>query len=891
MANLNEQIKVDRSVSQVVRDGNGKLQSWYEMQMTFTVTRSPVTGRPVFVGGAGVGGRAQLVFIYNEATGALSETRGDYFGSFHGELVEEAVGRLGAGQITSGDIADFGDAVSQRLTAVNAAIASDLGGGAIGLLLGDGRAYSPVKLTPKGLTGRDIKRCHDIVAMNSSYGVVELAPGAKYVITAESVVPILIVPGSGYTSAPTVTIGPPNDPSGTQAVIEAVVADGGVRGFKIINPGLGYTTKPTITITGGGGTGAVVDIELVGLHWNTGRVGIVGNGATLSAQTMTRGYAVHWYGALSGTSVPLITVLPFSNFFLLGPGDSAPTYNALNIAQNNPTDGMLFGGGLGTSQSANMGTAPTGTFTMTLNQLHVSGFRDNYIFADRAYLLHFYGCYSGRAWRSSANVITGIDAGENIAFFGGCFYNNKTSKTGVLRIVAVNEGTGYTSAPTVTISPPASGVQATATAVVWAGKVVDIVITNEGSGYDKNNPPDVLITGGNGSGAKAVAVCHSVCIHMEPGGNADLFISGMSFDYSDQIWSVFSGGITATAPHCEDNSTLPMVYMCPGYRDGAADTLNMRIFGGGFGPTRGAVRPAIFRFDTARGSDKISFSCRSVIGVYDQPVARVYDIVGSARPAQIDFDGTGLSIGSQNQINTGQFNQAANADLLFGSAGQAPAGWEIGSATGLTITKEAGIGVADVRTAWIVRGNTPNTTDFTPETVSQVTEIRYGDKVYVAGTDFNLGGSGAWIHWGPAGDEPPAGALYRMTYLYGGAGVRIIASSAVTLDTSTTPAGYLVRNKVPIRPGQRPHADFYMFLSAITSGSIRVYMHYYDGAGNIVGSYAGSLPNRTTAMSSMTRVVASGMSAPPGAQAVGLVLQCSGFAGTIDLGRCYLYVQ
>jgi hypothetical protein len=59
--------------------------------------------------------------------------------------------------------------------------------------------------------------------------------------------------GSGYTSAPTVTI---TGGGGSGAVATALISFGAVTGFNLVDPGSGYTPTPTVTITGGGGTGA-----------------------------------------------------------------------------------------------------------------------------------------------------------------------------------------------------------------------------------------------------------------------------------------------------------------------------------------------------------------------------------------------------------------------------------------------------------------------------------------------------------------------------------------------------------------------------------------------------------------------------------------------------------
>lgn len=70
-------------------------------------------------------------------------------------------------------------------------------------------------------------------------------------------------PGSGYSSAPTVTIAPPpNGTNGITAKAFATIASGNVTAITITNPGSGYTTPPNVTITGNAtGTAVVSDTE------------------------------------------------------------------------------------------------------------------------------------------------------------------------------------------------------------------------------------------------------------------------------------------------------------------------------------------------------------------------------------------------------------------------------------------------------------------------------------------------------------------------------------------------------------------------------------------------------------------------------------------------------
>ena len=69
--------------------------------------------------------------------------------------------------------------------------------------------------------------------------------------------------GTGYTSAPAVTIAAPTTPGGTTATAEAVITGGVVTSIRITDPGTGYLTAPTVTLTPNNGTtlGAAVIVN------------------------------------------------------------------------------------------------------------------------------------------------------------------------------------------------------------------------------------------------------------------------------------------------------------------------------------------------------------------------------------------------------------------------------------------------------------------------------------------------------------------------------------------------------------------------------------------------------------------------------------------------------
>lgn len=87
-------------------------------------------------------------------------------------------------------------------------------------------------------------------------------------------------------------------------------------------------------------------------------------------------------------------------------------------------------------------------------------------------------------------------------------FTHQRTSNGILTIPVTTQGSGYVTAPAVTIAaPPAGGVQATAVAVLGtggnAGKVVSITITNPGAGYTSN--PTITIGAPPSGGVQAMA--------------------------------------------------------------------------------------------------------------------------------------------------------------------------------------------------------------------------------------------------------------------------------------------------------------------------------------------------------------------------------------------------
>ena len=198
--------------------------------------------------------------------------------------------------------------------------------------------------------------------------------------------------GSGYTSVPTVNIGAPNVPGGTQATAGATISGGNVVAISIFQPGSGYTSTPSVTITSGGGASATANATL--------STGIV-NSITLT--NAGSGY----------TSPPTVTISG-------GGGSNAAAIAQLTTFQKGVASVLVTNGGTGYTSS------PTVTIT--------------------------------GGGGSSANGIAIVSGGQ------------------VTQVIMDNQGSGYTSSPSVSFSGGGATANATAIGIANTDSVVDVAV-------------------------------------------------------------------------------------------------------------------------------------------------------------------------------------------------------------------------------------------------------------------------------------------------------------------------------------------------------------------------------------------------------------------------------
>ena len=111
-----------------------------------------------------------------------------------------------------------------------------------------------------------------------------------------------------------------------------------------------------------------------------------------------------------------------------------------------------------------------------------------------------YNAFVQRLGKSATNSLHKAEVNGLVEFITAPYKLNYVDT-----ITVVNGGTGYTSAPTVTINGAGSG--ATAVANIQLGQVISITVTNSGSGY--NSASSVTLIGGGGSGALATVETNS----------------------------------------------------------------------------------------------------------------------------------------------------------------------------------------------------------------------------------------------------------------------------------------------------------------------------------------------------------------------------------------------
>ena len=286
--------------------------------------------------------------------------------------------------------------------------------------------------------------------------------------------------GSFYTSIPTVTISPPSF-GGVQATGIANIVNGVVVSISMTNFGSRYTTIPSITITPATGD-------------------VTGSGATAVAVLAKNSVRINNAGAVIFTG----DINAHGDFIQDGIGSITFGDSSMVSSIGATATALLSNGTVGSLVSNVVGVGYNSVPDVTVSAPYLYQatavaelFGATVSFIRPVFTSNFYNfapvviieAPSGPGIRATAIAVlgTGAQAGQVVSY------------------TVTNVGSGYLTIPKVIVAP--ASVTATATAIlgssgVLKSSVVGYSITNPGVGYI----PPVTISGGGGSGAKAIAI-------------------------------------------------------------------------------------------------------------------------------------------------------------------------------------------------------------------------------------------------------------------------------------------------------------------------------------------------------------------------------------------------
>ena len=352
------------------------------------------------------------------------------------------------------------------------------------------------------------------------------APPATPTNLAEDAVTAIVLtnPGSGYTSAPTVSF---TGGGGTGAVAVAVMAGTTLASITLTGGGSGYKSAPVVSITGGGGSGAIATASLTpttvgvltltngGSGYTTApTVAFTGGGGT--GATATAAIASSVLSATitnAGTGYTSTPTVGFSGgggtgatgvASLTGGGlASATLTNAGSGYTSAPTVTVVGGGGTGAVVTAVLATTSVASVALTSGGTGVLGSAPVAAFSGGA------GSGAAATVNTSGGIggLTLVAAGTGYADFfvptlsggggSGAVVYGWASGGVILGFSVEVIGSGYTSAPTVDLSP-GGGTGGSATVSLYGGIARFAISSYSGP---TTTPPTVSFTGGGGSGA------------------------------------------------------------------------------------------------------------------------------------------------------------------------------------------------------------------------------------------------------------------------------------------------------------------------------------------------------------------------------------------------------
>ena len=495
----------------------------------------------VFSGGGGTGAAGYIVV---DSTGNVSRTVITNQGSGYTSAPTATTATLHGSGNTFTPVASYGASSGYALTAV---IGTPANGKGTNRILFRYQIASNETATASQITFTSP------IGGGATWTDVDSAEGSGATATATMVHGVtsytVTVPGSGYTTAPVVTVS--GDGTGATAV---AVLDKAVNTVTPVIAGVGYRSAPSVTQSGGGSTnatitpvlataGIVCDVTVGGskiTNYTNGTAVTVDNTGT-NGTGFAATLLVNGSGVITGvtitavgsgyTSAPALTATLGTGQTLtavLGFGIASYTVGGTNTgytAAPGLTIGIPTATAVGTSLGAGVVVKTTATATATVHNLQTV---------------------------KSVSVVTpgsGYTA-ATVAFGGpGTLAAATAAVSGeVSKITVTAPGSEYWLAPTVVITPHSgdtTGENAAATAVVDRGRVVSVVMTDNGDSYTL--APDISFTPTTETPTLTFDTTQFV---------SGVTVSGTGTGYVTGTALVFSSGVAAGTIRVDDTGNI-----------------------------------------------------------------------------------------------------------------------------------------------------------------------------------------------------------------------------------------------------------------------------------------------------------------------------------------------
>ena len=276
----------------------------------------------------------------------------------------------------------------------------------------------------------------------------------------------VVDPGSGYSSAPNVTLSGGGGSNAAATAVIGPVSTGAVSSITVDNAGSNYTSQPTVTITGDG-TGATAVATIFGGTVTAVNLTSAGTTCFQTAPTVS----ITGGGGTGATAQAVLASTSSCIYAISGGSCNSNTFKGntldttINGGNGDAVATITYKNGTGGIQSAVIKSPGTGYTSLPTTLT-----------------------YSGNSCTPSSTFTLGKRVASFTVTNGGSGYNTTPTVT-----VSTGVGTAAT-APTATASISGGGGQ--------AGKINTIAVTAGGTGY---TTATVTISGGGGSGGAATA--------------------------------------------------------------------------------------------------------------------------------------------------------------------------------------------------------------------------------------------------------------------------------------------------------------------------------------------------------------------------------------------------